>query len=131
MSQTNQRSVIHDVYQYEQKVWKLIGWRCSLCDRLCRTKDALTNHINKCKYINTTKEIIDMPIQAITKNGQRYYRYEDNGKLYETMREAEQARDNGSGYKKKKGADDKACWEGYRYAGTVNGRDKCVKIKKD
>lgn len=30
---------------------------------------------------------------------------------------------------RKKGADGKACWEGYRYAGTKNGTDKCVKVK--
>lgn len=29
-----------------------------------------------------------------------------------------------------KGADGKACWDGYKYAGTENGKDKCVKIKK-
>ena len=28
---------------------------------------------------------------------------------------------------KVKGADGKACWKGYRYAGTENGKDKCVK----
>jgi len=31
---------------------------------------------------------------------------------------------------KKVGADAKACWEGYRYQGTKNGRDVCVKTKK-
>ena len=31
---------------------------------------------------------------------------------------------------KKKGADGKACWDGYRYAGTENGKDKCVPVKK-
>jgi hypothetical protein len=29
---------------------------------------------------------------------------------------------------KKKGADGKACWKGYKYAGTKNGKDKCVPI---
>ena len=29
---------------------------------------------------------------------------------------------------KKKGADGKACWKGYRYAGTKDGKDKCVKV---
>ena len=29
---------------------------------------------------------------------------------------------------KVKGADGKACWKGYRYAGTEDGKDKCVKI---
>ena len=27
---------------------------------------------------------------------------------------------------KEQGADGKACWEGYSYAGTENGKDKCV-----
>lgn len=31
---------------------------------------------------------------------------------------------------KKKGKDGKACWKGYRYAGTENGKDKCVRVKK-
>ena len=31
---------------------------------------------------------------------------------------------------KKKGSDGKACWDGYRYGGTVNGRDICTKMKK-
>ncbi|MFZ9219876.1 MAG: hypothetical protein ACO22Y_00070 [Sediminibacterium sp.] len=30
---------------------------------------------------------------------------------------------------KKKGADGKACWDGYKYMGTKNGKDICVKIK--
>ena len=29
-----------------------------------------------------------------------------------------------------KGADGKACWKGYRYAGTENGKDKCVKSEE-
>jgi hypothetical protein len=31
---------------------------------------------------------------------------------------------------KVKGADGKACWKGYRYVGTEDGKDICVKIKK-
>ena len=31
---------------------------------------------------------------------------------------------------KKKGIDGKPCWRGYRYAGTENGKDKCVPIKE-
>ena len=29
-----------------------------------------------------------------------------------------------------KGSDGKACWKGYRYAGTEDGKDICVKITK-
>ena len=32
---------------------------------------------------------------------------------------------------KKKGADGKACWDGYRYDGTENDSDKCVKVSED
>jgi hypothetical protein len=32
---------------------------------------------------------------------------------------------------KKKGADGKACWDGHRYNGTENGKDKCVKVSED
>lgn len=31
---------------------------------------------------------------------------------------------------KVKGADGKACWKGYRYAGTEDGKDKCVKVSE-
>tara|TARA_R110000868_G_C10518152_1_gene732799 strand:- start:456 stop:608 length:153 start_codon:yes stop_codon:yes gene_type:complete len=31
---------------------------------------------------------------------------------------------------KVKGADGKACWKGYRYAGTKDGKDICIKITK-
>lgn len=30
-----------------------------------------------------------------------------------------------------KGADGKACWKGYRYAGTKHGKDRCVKVGED
>ena len=29
---------------------------------------------------------------------------------------------------KVKGVDGKACWKGYKYAGTKNGKDICIKI---
>lgn len=35
------------------------------------------------------------------------------------------------GESKKKGADGKACWDGYRYNGTKNGKDSCVKVSED
>ena len=31
---------------------------------------------------------------------------------------------------KEQGADGKACWKGYKYAGTENGKDKCVKAEE-
>lgn len=32
---------------------------------------------------------------------------------------------------KEQGVDGKACWKGYKYAGTKNGKDKCVKMKEE
>ena len=32
---------------------------------------------------------------------------------------------------KKKGSNGKACWDGYRYNGTKNGKDVCVKVKSE
>jgi hypothetical protein len=50
-----------------------------------------------------------MPIQAMMKNGQRYYRWGDSGKWYPTRQQAEeQARAAyASGYKEKKDNNDK------------------------
>ena len=31
---------------------------------------------------------------------------------------------------KVKGVDGKACWKGYRYGGTENGKDICIKVNK-
>ena len=32
---------------------------------------------------------------------------------------------------KEQGSDGKACWDGYKYAGTGNGKDKCVKMEEE
>lgn len=42
-----------------------------------------------------------------------------SGKLFEAKNEEG----------KEQGADGKACWKGYKYAGTENGKDKCVKAE--
>jgi hypothetical protein len=39
--------------------------------------------------------------------------------------------DNDLKEEKKKGIDGKACWKGYRYAGTEKGKDKCVPVEED
>ena len=47
---------------------------------------------------------------------------------YNNVAEKYKLKYGGKMSKKKKGADGKACWKGYRYAGTKNGKDKCVKM---
>jgi hypothetical protein len=64
-------------------------------------------------------------VQKITRGSQSFYRRGNDGKLYKTKEEAE----NSETSMKKKGSDGKACWEGYRYAGTKDGKDRCVKVK--
>ena len=63
-------------------------------------------HPSICKEINTTKKRKDpeVPIQVVTKNGQRMYRYGDTGKLYTDRKDAEKqaAAIIASGYKEKK-----------------------------
>lgn len=60
-----------------------------------------------------------MATQRMTMNGKTMYR---DGLNEKPMRDKPST--------KKKGADGAVCWEGYRYAGTENGKDKCVKMKK-
>lgn len=92
MSQTqfNKRDLaIHDLYTYVDGAWKRYGWRCSLCDRTFKTEKSVTSHLNTCREINTSKKEKEMPIQVVTRNGERYYRYGDTGKLYKDRKDAE------------------------------------------
>lgn len=89
MSQTNIKSIIHDVYQFTKTRWVFVGWRCSRCDNFYKSQATLDNHIKICKFINKNKEITNMPIHRITKNGKVYYRWGDQGKLYEKREDAE------------------------------------------
>jgi hypothetical protein len=50
------------------------------------------------------------------------------GQLKGSMKRPAHAGDLVGETDKIKGADGKACWDGYRYNGTENGSDKCVKI---
>lgn len=96
------------IYQQVNDVWTVVKYGCMYCDRTYNTIHNTEKHIDKCR-INTFKqrdkqlqrEIRDMPIQAIMKNGKRYYRWGDTGKLYEKREDAEaQARAAyASGYK--------------------------------
>ena len=98
-------------YSTTTKQWKFVGYRCKLCDVSLKSKISATKHINTCKIINTTKKRKDpeVPIQVITKNGQRMYRYGDSGKLYSNRKDAEKQAQAimASGYKEKKDSDKK------------------------
>jgi hypothetical protein len=93
------------------KQWKFVNYRCKLCDNSFKTVTTASKHRDVCKELNTTKKRKDpeVPIQVVTKNGQRMYRYGDSGKLYADRKDAEKqaAAIMASGYKEKKDMDKK------------------------
>ena len=96
------------IHQYNAIVheWKFHGYRCKYCDVSLKGVKNVMKHPSFCKEINTTKKRKDpeVPIQVVTKNGQRMYRYGDSGKLYPNRSDAEKqaAAIMASGYKEKK-----------------------------
>ena len=114
-----------EIYRYQVNKWVFVSYACKYCVRVFKQERYWSKHEEECERINTIKKSKsgdDMLIQRITKGNQSFFRKGNDGKLYKTREEAES-----SG--KKKGADGKACWEGYRYAGTKDGKDRCVKVK--
>ena len=96
------------IYLKVNDVWSVVRYGCMTCEATYKSLNAIEKHIEKCR-INTLKRIEreetkDMPIQAIMKNGKRYYRWGDSGKLYEKREDAEkQARAAyASGYREPK-----------------------------
>jgi hypothetical protein len=95
-------SIIHQ-YSQTTKQWKFTGYRCLHCENTFKTDLGIHKHQSLCKELNTIKNTrkIFMPIQVVTKNGQRMYRYGDTGKLYADRKDAEKqaAAIFASGYK--------------------------------
>lgn len=95
------------IHQYHTTVreWKFHGYRCKYCDVSLKGVKSVMKHPSICKEINTIKKRKDpeVPIQVVTKNGQRMYRYGDSGKLYPNRSDAEKqaAAIMASGYKEK------------------------------
>lgn len=94
------------IFQQVKGVWTVVSYGCRYCDRNYKNPVLAEAHMAKCE-INTTKrnkreESKEMPIQTIMKNGKRYYRWGDSGKMYEKREDAEKqaAAAYASGYKK-------------------------------
>ena len=82
------------VHQYNTIIrqWKFHGYRCKNCGVSLKGVKSVMKHPSICKTINTTKKRKDpeVPIQVVTtKNGERYYRWGDTGKLYKDRKDAE------------------------------------------
>ena len=97
---------IYDSYSWVSGEWKRAGWRCSVCDRTFKSEKNVAKHLDICKELNTTKEK-HMPIQRVMKNGEAYYRWGDQGKLYKERKDAEKQAQAAyaSGYKEKNNSD--------------------------
>jgi hypothetical protein len=100
-------SIMLIIQQFDKtiKQWKFQSYRCKLCDSSFKTLMTASKHHTVCKQINTIKKReVFMPIQVVTKNGQRMYRYGDTGKLYADRKDAEKqaAAIQASGYKEPK-----------------------------
>lgn len=117
-----------EILHFRDNAWVVYMYGCLYCGTVFKTERYATKHELECERINTLKRLKtgdDMLIQRVTKGDQSFFRRGNDGKLYKTKEEAESK----STSTKIKGADGKACWEGYRYAGTKNGTDSCVKVK--
>ena len=97
---------LRKVYRQVDGVWTVVAYGCRYCDRTYKSKILAEAHMAKC-LINTSKreqreEKKEMPIQTVMKNGKRYYRWGDSGKMYEKREDAEKqaAAAYASGYKK-------------------------------
>jgi len=68
-----------------------MGYKCNDCAKVLIDEHLKDKHVLICKNqkkINKSEDE-EMPIQVITKNGERYYRWGDKGSLYRTREEAE------------------------------------------
>ena len=106
-------SIMLIIQQFDKttKQWKFLSYRCKLCDGGFKSLVTASKHRSVCKELNTIKKrkSPDMPIQVVTKNGQRMYRYGDTGKLYANRSDAEKQAQaiHASGYKEKKDSNKK------------------------
>ena len=71
------------------KCWEFVAWKCLHCDTALKYANAMSKHQKTCKELNTTRKEKEMPIQVVTKNGERMYRWGDHGKLYKNRSDAE------------------------------------------
>jgi hypothetical protein len=80
------------VYALKNKTWTVIGYRCLYCSKTIADPIVMKKHTILCKdkaEINTIRGEQNMPVQVVTVDGQRMYRWGNQGKLYRTREEAE------------------------------------------
>lgn len=103
----NESPNMSKIYVWTNGKWIEQGKRCLDCGKVMSKTQVIEKHPAICDkglLINKQEEIMNMPIQKVTKNGETYYRWGTQGKLYKDKKDAEaQARAAyASGYKEKK-----------------------------
>jgi hypothetical protein len=82
------------IYSKLDGYWKLSGYGCTYCNQTFKTEKYVDKHIESCKTLNTLKKLKEdldnMPVQRVMQDGKAYYRWGTQGKLYTTMRDAEE-----------------------------------------
>jgi hypothetical protein len=79
------------VFGYKKKRWEKMGYKCNDCAKVLIDEHLKDKHVLICKNqkkINKSEDI-EMPVQVVTIDGQRMYRWGNQGKLYRTREEAE------------------------------------------
>ena len=83
---------MREVFQLKNNEWVSVMFACNYCDIIFKTEKYCSKHEDKCKTINSKKKLKeqwDMPVQRIYKDGETFYRWGDQGKLYKNMADAE------------------------------------------
>lgn len=85
---------MRSIWQQDKKtkIWKVVAYGCVHCDNIVKSLHNITKHIENCKDLQERKRIKEfkyMPIQTVTIDGEKMYRYGDTGKLYKDRKDAE------------------------------------------
>lgn len=83
------------IWKQVNGTWVVIRYGCPTCEKTYKTLMPAEKHIIKCR-INSIKRIEreqlkeqkNMPVKVVMKDGKRYYRWGESGKLYEKREDA-------------------------------------------
>ena len=82
-----------DIYGLdENKKWKHLGKKCLDCGKVMHKIVIINKHHKICTKVLKLDKIemeMNMPIQRVVKNGEVYYRWGTQGKLYKNIQDAE------------------------------------------
>lgn len=114
---------LHEMLKGISEAEGLEGWQQA---KITKAADYISSVFHSLEYELASKQMAPMAVES-------NYKKSLSNKLSSKLAESSLCPDCGKPSwrtlgetEKKKGKDGKACWKGYRYAGTENGKDKCV-----